>query len=183
MSVLLLAIYLTFFPQLVYSIECKPRDQSVKYASNMLKGHKTYLDGSKNLKLSGKGRNAACLIRLVMTDNTLGIWLGIPVISIEFLKKSRKLPTFAAYQNSVMTSHWGIIKTKKLPSPGEATHNTTHHTKEHKNLTQVLPILSFMTKLFTIFQEKNLCQSYWSAHNLHCLGEFLSKSNITNISN
>ena len=47
-SVLLLAIYVTFFPQMVYSIECKHRDQSIKYASSILGGHKTYLDGSKN---------------------------------------------------------------------------------------------------------------------------------------
>ena len=55
-------------------------------------------------------------------------------ISLEYLSgdssdghkitKNKKLPTFATCQHKVMMSLRGIIKTKKLPPPGEATHNT-----------------------------------------------------------
>ena len=50
----------------------------------------------------------ACYIQLVMTS-LWEICVEIPVMSIEFLKCS----TFATYQNAVMMTLWGIIKTKK----------------------------------------------------------------------
>ena len=55
-------------------------------------------------------------------------------ISLEYLSgnssdghkitKDKKFTTFAACQNIAMMSLLGIIKTKKLPHPGEATYNT-----------------------------------------------------------
>ena len=55
--------------------------------------------------------------------------------------KNRKLPTFATSQNSVMTSLWGILKTKELPPPVEATHNAINilHLYNFQNL--VAPLL------------------------------------------
>ena len=44
----------------------------------------------KNSKLSGKHRNAACLIQPVMTLLS-GFGVGIPVMKIEFLKKEHDL--------------------------------------------------------------------------------------------
>ena len=85
---------------------------------------RAYLDCSKIYKLSGKGRNAALFIQPVITS-LWGIWVGIPVMSIVSLK-CRKWPNFETYQNSVMTSLWHTIKTKKLSPPGEATHITVN---------------------------------------------------------
>ena len=65
----------------------------------MLLGYKAILDFSKNLKLPGKGTNAACFIQLVMTS----LW-GI----------------------SVMMSLLGKMLRKKLPPSGEATPKTTN---------------------------------------------------------
>ena len=74
-----------------------PKDQSFKYAFNMLLGYKSCLDCQKNLNLDGKGRIATCLMPQGLTC----------------------LFNLSEFSDDVI---WGVIRTKKLPPPGEATH-------------------------------------------------------------
>lgn len=63
--------------------------------------------------------------------------MGIPLMTIKFLKIENDL----ILHPIMMTSLWGVIKTKKLPPEGEATHNTTNISYLVKFKTLFTPIL------------------------------------------
>ena len=64
---------------------------------NMLSGYNRYLSPPINFNCL-EGWNDACSIQLAMTS-VRGIWMGIPVIKIKFLKIENGLP-FGAYHNA-----------------------------------------------------------------------------------
>ena len=76
------------------------------------------------------------------SDDITFVYLSGKPNDDHYISKNRKQPTFASYQKSVITSLWGMIKTKKVPPPTEETHNTRNisYLQNFQNLfTPILP--------------------------------------------